>query len=88
MLKVSEQKRMSAIAIFLQQLVIHAVYRHTEKEGYEIFVGTFLTNLLRDILSHFLLILLAHSFVFLNLIFKHTCKDMQHSLSLQAFIRI
>ena len=37
---------MSAIALFLQQFFIHAIYCHTEKEGYEIFVGPFLTNLL------------------------------------------
>ena len=43
---VSEQKCMSAVALFLQQFVIHAVYRNTEEEGNEILVGTFLAYLL------------------------------------------
>ena len=44
---VSEQKCMPAVALFLQQFVIHAVYRHTEEEGNEIFVGSFLAYLLQ-----------------------------------------
>ena len=29
---------MSAVALFLQQFVIHSAYRHTEEKGNEIFV--------------------------------------------------
>lgn len=38
---------MSAVALFLQQFVIHSAYRHTEEKGNEIFVGSFLANLLQ-----------------------------------------
>ena len=38
---------MSAVALFLQQFVIHSAYRHTEEKGNEILVGSFLATLLQ-----------------------------------------
>ena len=42
-----KQKARTAVALLLQEFVVHSVYRYTEKEADKVFVSPFLTYLLQ-----------------------------------------